>query len=211
MQYLTEKGVQHRDLKAHNCLIERDGGMIRVKLTDFGLSRSKALVTTFTGRASKNGPSGTVTHMAPEVLFKNEFTEKSDSYSFGIVMWEVLSRAVAFENLQHEQITAQVAAGMRPSPIPADIPPGLDTLMQECWDNEPFERPTFQLIVRNLQIQVCTQTSAAAPCSPSHSFLLFRPSFPPSLSFPSPLPSHAPTVSTNYIYCILLLKTRPRI
>ena len=107
MQYLTEKGVQHRDLKAHNCLIERDGGMIRVKLTDFGLSRSKALVTTFTGRASKNGPSGTVTHMAPEVLLKNEFTEKSDSYSFGIVMWEVLSRAVAFQGLQQEQITVQ--------------------------------------------------------------------------------------------------------
>ena len=163
MQYLTKKGIQHRDLKAHNCLIERDGGMIRVKLTDFGLSRSKALVTTFTGRASKNGPSGTVTHMAPEVLLKNEFTEKSDSYSFGIVMWEVLSRAVAFEGSQHEQIIAQVAAGMRPSPIPADSPPGLDTLMQECWDKEPFERPTFQRIVSDLQLMPGLQGSDSLP------------------------------------------------
>ena len=151
MQYLKDNKVQHRDLKASNCLLEYESGQFRVKLTDFGLSKSKTLVTTFSGRSSGGGPSGTVTHMAPEVMSKNVFTEKSDVYSFGIVIWEVLSRAVPFEGLQQPQIFARVPKGERPSPIPENSPSGLVTLMEACWASEPFVRPDFKRIVGKLR------------------------------------------------------------
>ena len=148
MEYLHEIKVEHRDLKATNCLLDGD---MRVKLADFGLSKSKALATTlFAGRPSETGPSGTITHMAPELLLENMFTEKCDVYSFGVVMWEVLSRGVPFAGLQREQITAQLVVGRRPSPIPEDSPPQLVALMEACWEQEPFVRPDFKRIVRRL-------------------------------------------------------------
>lgn len=157
MEYLYANGVEHRDLKAPNCLLDGD---YRVKLADFGLSKSKALETKTARRSSDNGPSGTITHMAPELL-KNVFTEKSDVYSFGITMWEVLSREVPFEGQNEAQIMAQVARGIRPSPIPEDSPPGLVELMKECWDNEPFNRPTFKQVVSELKAILPTQKGSA--------------------------------------------------
>ena len=148
MEYLHENKVEHRDLKATNCLLDGD---MRVKLADFGLSKSKALATTlFAGRPSETGPSGTITHMAPELLLENTFTEKCDVYSFGIVMWEVLSRGVPFAGLQREQIIAQLVVGRRPSPVPEDSPPQLVALMEACWEQEPFVRPDFKRVVRRL-------------------------------------------------------------
>ena len=80
MKYLKDNHVQHRDLKTNNCLVEYEDGLFRVKIADFGLSKSKSLVSQFTRRSSSlNG--GTATHMAPEVLHNNPFTEKSDVYS----------------------------------------------------------------------------------------------------------------------------------
>ena len=146
MHYLYANGVQHRDLKADNCLVvEHKSGDFRVKLADFGLSKSKKLVASFTRRRpSQHG--GTVTHMAPEILLNDSdqlFYEESDVYSYGIVMWEVLSRAVPFEGLNRAQIIAQVIAGKRP-PIPEDSPPEMIELMEKCWHDVAFVRPSFK-------------------------------------------------------------------
>ena len=180
MQYLHENGVQHRDLKANNCLVERisESGEFRIKLADFGLSKSKILVTTCTGHS---GPAGTVTHMAPELLLVNEFTEKSDVYSFGIVTWEILSRATAFEGLQKVQINAQVIAGMRPSPIPEESPAELVMLMRDCWDQEPFVRSNFDGIVSDLK-----QMPGLRGSSSSLLYYTTTPSLPPPVSLETP-------------------------
>ena len=152
MQYLYENGVQHRDLKAKNCLVvEQKSGDFHVKLADFGLSKSKKLVASFTRRSSQHA--GTVTHMAPEVLLNGSdelFCEESDVYSYGIVMWEVLSRAVPFEGLNRAQIIAQISQNLRPSPILTDSPPEMIGLMEECWAQDTFPRPTFADIVETL-------------------------------------------------------------
>ena len=149
MEYLYENKFMHRDLKAANCLLD---GNMRVKLADFGLSKSKIIVTTFTGPSSQTGLSGTVTHMAPELLLEKLFTEKCDVYSFGIVMWEVLSRAVPFAGLPQEQITARVISEKRPSPIPENSSLQLVTLMERCWHQEPFVRPEFKKVVQQMQL-----------------------------------------------------------
>ena len=152
MAYIYSKGIEHRDLKAENCLLFLQDGLYRVKLTDFGLSKSKSIVTTSTGRTSANGPAGTMTHMAPELLLKNEFTEKTDVYAFGITMWEVLTYDIAWKDCVHQaQINAQVGDGKRPSPIPEGIHRELVELMTDCWSGDPYVRPKFEDIVPQLR------------------------------------------------------------
>ena len=152
MEYLYANGVEHRDLKAANCLLDRDE---RVKLADFGLSKSKTLVKRSTGRTSTDqGPSGTATHMAPELLLNNSnrlFCQESDVYSYAILMYEVLSRKAAFEGLNESQIIAQINAQQRPSPIPTDSPPELIKLMKECWAHDTAMRQKFKGVVADLQ------------------------------------------------------------
>ena len=152
MEYLYANGVEHRDLKAANCLLDRDE---RVKLADFGLSKSKTLVKRSTGRTSTDqGASGTATHMAPELLLNNSnrlFCQESDVYSYAILMYEVLSRKAAFEGLNESQIIAQINAQQRPSPIPTDSPPELITLMKECWSHDTAMRQNFKGVIADLQ------------------------------------------------------------
>ena len=149
MQYLYKNGVQHRDLKANNCLVvEHTSGDFHVKIADFGLSKSRKLVTR---RSSPNG--GTVTHMAPEILLNDSdklFCEESDVYSYGIVMWEVLSRKVVFEGLNTPQIIAQISHKQRPSPIPTDSPPELIELMEDCWAHDAAMRPKFKRVLETI-------------------------------------------------------------
>ena len=139
-------------MKAANCLLDRDE---RVKLADFGLSKSKTLVKRSTGRTSTDqGASGTATHMAPELLLNNSdenFCEESDVYSYAILMYEVLSRKAAFEGLNESQIIAQINAQQRPSPIPTDSPPELIKLMKECWAHDTAMRQKFKGVVSDLQ------------------------------------------------------------
>ena len=89
--------------------------------------------------------------MAPELLLKNVFTKKSDVYSFGIVMFEILSREIVFVGLPQQTIITQITAERRPSPIPDDSPSELVTLMKKCWAQDPYLRPEFGRVVRQLK------------------------------------------------------------
>ena len=147
MKHLYENNFEHRDLKAANCLLDGD---MRVKLADFGLARRSERNEDKQDAEKADNAAGTPSHMALELLRENKFTEKCDVYSFGIVIFEVLSRAVPYAGLQPEQIIAQLIMGRRPSPIPEDSPPQLVALMEACWEQEPFVRPDFKRIVRRL-------------------------------------------------------------
>ena len=151
MLFLTENGIQHRDLKAENCLVVPEDGQYRVKITDFGLSKSKTVATQTDERSV-----GTQTHMAPEIFAgiaqkSNEDREKSDVYSYGIVMYEVVSRKVPWAGNDGAQIIAAVMAGRRPSPTPPNTPRTLIELMEECWAHDTAMRPTFTGAVEALQ------------------------------------------------------------
>ena len=153
MQYLKDNKVQHRDLKASNCLLEYESGQFRVKLTDFGLSKSKTLVTTFSGRSSHGRASGTVTHMAPELLLNNSdelFCEESDVYSYSILMYEVITREAPFRGLNESQIIYQINQRKRPSPIPAESNSELIELMEHCWAHDVAMRPKFKQVLDDL-------------------------------------------------------------
>ena len=142
LDYLYARGVEHRDLKTLNVLL--DDSRRRCKVTDFGLSKSEELNTALTQSTMGNGAArGTPSYMAPELLESNTFTEKTDVYSFALIIWEVLSGAVPWAGLMPMQVSIQVLLKQARPPEPEGAPADLVALMTRCWAQAPDARPTF--------------------------------------------------------------------
>jgi hypothetical protein len=128
----------HRDVKPSNFLVDDN---LRCKITDFGLSqirhRGERLI-------DRSGAVGTPLYMAPEVLNGAPFNEKSDMYSFGLVLWVLITGEVPYhdlDDLSNDSFADAVCGGHRPA-LPADIPPSLRRLVKDCWADDPSARPT---------------------------------------------------------------------
>ncbi|XP_008221195.1 PREDICTED: serine/threonine-protein kinase STY46-like isoform X2 [Prunus mume] len=124
MNYLHQNNIIHRDLKAANLLMD-DNGV--VKVADFGIARVQAQSGVMTAET------GTYRWMAPEVIEHKPYDHKADVFSFGVVLWELLT-----------------GKGLRPT-IPSHTNPMLMELMERCWQQEPSLRPEFSEIVKMLQ------------------------------------------------------------
>jgi len=135
----------HRDLKSHNILIDSISG--NVKIADFGLSRP-AVDNTMTPRT------GTPQWTAPEVTRSEKYSTKADVYSYGIVIFEVLTRQKPFHTMPCLAAAYDVAfKGLRPE-FPIEIVneyPQYVDLAKRCWRENPDERPSFKEIVEFLQ------------------------------------------------------------
>lgn len=139
-----ENPILHRDLKSLNMLllqqVKDENDVPSTKITDFGLARDNMKNEMMTANT------GTFHWMAPEVLNAESYTEKADVYSFGIVLYEIITRKTPYLGLTGPQIASRVVNQQeRPdcSYIPDDCPEILKELMMKCWDQEPSNRPTF--------------------------------------------------------------------
>lgn len=141
LEYLHQCNLIHRDLKSVNLLIDEN---YNVKVCDFGLSRMVA-----PKKQNMTGNVGTVSWIAPEVFEKQPYDMKADVYSFGIVLWELYTKQVPFDNISTFEIPVAVIRGDRP-PIPKDCPKDYCKLMKECWNKKPSKRPTFSKVVKTL-------------------------------------------------------------
>ena len=162
MAYLYAQGVEHRDLKALNVLLTSD---LRGKVTDFGLSRCDELKTALTTQttAAGGGMAGTPAFMAPELLEDNVFDEKSDVYSYAIVLWEIWDRGLPWHGLQPVQITRKVVDKRQRPPVPAGMPAELRELMLRAWAPDPADRPDFAGISSRLKAFSPRTRAAARP------------------------------------------------
>jgi len=143
--------VLHRDLKTLNIMLDKNR---RIKIGDFGLSRLSTDLETLTKLK------GSFSYTAPELYYKHVYTAKSDVYSVGIILWELVYRIIngvhqnPFEEyevyLQHSiQIIHQVATkNLRPT-IPEKTPESLSNLINECW-SDPGYRPTSPRMIEKL-------------------------------------------------------------
>ncbi|XP_020866554.1 RGS domain-containing serine/threonine-protein kinase A isoform X5 [Arabidopsis lyrata subsp. lyrata] len=158
--------IIHRDLKSSNLLVDRNW---TVKVADFGLSRIKheTYLTTKTGR-------GTPQWMAPEVLRNEAADEKSDIYSFGVILWELVTEKIPWENLNPMQVIGAVGFMNQRLEVPKNVDPQWISLMESCWHSEPQHRPSFQEIMeklRELQRKYTIQFQAARAASIENSAL----------------------------------------
>eukprot|EP01104_Vermistella_antarctica_P014036 TRINITY_DN4345_c0_g1_i1.p1 TRINITY_DN4345_c0_g1~~TRINITY_DN4345_c0_g1_i1.p1 ORF type:complete len:583 (+),score=95.87 TRINITY_DN4345_c0_g1_i1:118-1866(+) len=136
----------HRDLKTSNLLLDQN---YSIKICDFGLSQVKSMGENLLD--GKEGAKGTPLWMAPEVLAGHQFNEKADVYSFGIVLWEVLTRMEPFQEFENfeEFRRAVCIQHVRPN-IPQETDPSIRSLIEQCWHPDPNQRPTFPDIVKAL-------------------------------------------------------------
>ncbi|KAJ4705130.1 CTR1-like protein kinase [Melia azedarach] len=145
MNYLHRRNppIVHRDLKSPNLLVDKN---YTVKVCDFGLSRLKA--NTF---LSSKSAAGTPEWMAPEVLRDEPSNEKSDVYSFGVILWELATLQQPWGNLNPAQVVAAVGFKGKRLEIPRDLKPQVASIIEACWANEPWKRPSFSNIMELLR------------------------------------------------------------
>ena len=139
--------IEHRDLKTHNVLLTHDG---RCKVTDFGLSRCEELKTFTTTATMRDSVAGTPAFMAPELFEDNTFTEKSDVYSYAVVLWEIYDRGIPWAGLKPQQILYKLIKEQRLD-VPKSMPRDLSSLMERAWAQDPDARPSFADICKELQ------------------------------------------------------------
>lgn len=144
MAYLASKKFVHRDLAARNCMVGENGV---VKVGDFGLTRD-----IYDNEYYRRGTQGRlpVRWMAPESLLDNIYTSASDVWSYGIVVWEIVTfSAYPYQGLSNDEVIQRVCAGYTMS-RPEHSSDKLYSIMQRCWRREPQERPTFYSLVEEL-------------------------------------------------------------
>lgn len=140
MAYLHSEKIMHRDLKSLNILLDNDD---YPHICDFGCAR-------IINNRKYSIKVGTPQWMAPEVFERDNYSPKVDIYSYGIILWEMLTKEVPYSNLKDYEIYPHVINGNRPT-IPTSCPHGLEKLIKSCWESDPSKRPSAAQIVQKLE------------------------------------------------------------
>uniref|UniRef100_A0A665X550 non-specific serine/threonine protein kinase n=1 Tax=Echeneis naucrates TaxID=173247 RepID=A0A665X550_ECHNA len=150
MDYLHAKSIIHRDLKSNNIFLHED---LTVKIGDFGLATVKSR---WSGSHQFEQLSGSILWMAPEVIRlqdKNPYSFQSDVYAFGIVLYELMSGALPYSNINNrDQIIFMVGRGyLSPdlSKVRSNCPKAMKRLMADCLKKKREERPLFPQVRNN--------------------------------------------------------------
>ncbi|CAF0847278.1 unnamed protein product [Brachionus calyciflorus] len=154
MYYLHEQALPnkipiiHRDLKSSNILLSEDVNEFKLKdivlkLTDFGLARELEKTT-------EMNQAGTYSHMPPEVIKSSLYSKASDVWSFGVLLWELLTGEVPYKGIDPLAIAYGVAVNKLTLPIPSSCPKIFSDLIHNCWHTDPYKRLTFEKIIELL-------------------------------------------------------------
>uniref|UniRef100_A0A8C7C4T1 Ephrin type-A receptor 6 n=1 Tax=Oncorhynchus kisutch TaxID=8019 RepID=A0A8C7C4T1_ONCKI len=157
MKYLSDMGYVHRDLAARNILVNSN---LVCKVSDFGLSRvleddPEAAYTTTGGKIP-------IRWTAPEAISYRKFSSASDAWSYGIVMWEVMSYGERpYWEMSNQDVILSIEEGYR-LPAPMGCPVVLHQLMLHCWQKERSQRPKFTDVVSFLDKLIRNPSSLLA-------------------------------------------------
>ncbi|XP_011068441.1 PREDICTED: mitogen-activated protein kinase kinase kinase 11-like isoform X1 [Acromyrmex echinatior] len=166
MDYLHNKApisLIHRDLKSSNVLlsepIENDDFQYKtLKITDFGLAREVYKTT-------RMSAAGTYAWMAPEVIKKSTFSKASDVWSYGVLLWELLTGETPYKGIDALAVAYGVAVNKLTLPIPSTCPQPWSLLMEACWASDSHARPGFTDILIALD-----EVRSAFAATPHESF-----------------------------------------
>uniref|UniRef100_A0A8C3RS85 Ephrin type-A receptor 10 n=1 Tax=Chelydra serpentina TaxID=8475 RepID=A0A8C3RS85_CHESE len=176
MKYLTEMGYVHKSLAAHKVLVNSN---LVCKISGFRQSQEDKTETIFTTMSGKS----LVLWSAPEAIQYRRFSSASDVWSFGIVMWEVMSYGERpYWDMSNQDVIKAIEDGFR-LPPPMNCQPPLHQLMLDCWQKERNERPKFSHIHNILSKML--QNPEPLKCATSTSIPLAERTFSAFPSFSS--------------------------
>ena len=145
MAYLETKSYIHRDLAARNVLVA-DNNI--VKVADFGLAR---VVKDLNIYAARDGTKFPIKWTAPEAAIWNKFSIKSDVWSFGIVLTEIITYGrTPYPSMSNQEVLQQISRSYR-MPQPSNCPDKLYQIMLNCWKGQADDRPTFETLRWSLE------------------------------------------------------------
>ncbi|KAF7639595.1 hypothetical protein Mgra_00000922 [Meloidogyne graminicola] len=140
MEFLASKKIIHRDLAARNVLVSSD---LTMKISDFGLSRNVFYHDYYRKRGAGRLP---IKWMAPEALEANVYTVNSDVWSYGILLWEIMTLGgTPYPSIAMPQLYNLLKEGYRME-APHNCPDEIYGVMVSCWQERPEARPAFQTI-----------------------------------------------------------------
>uniref|UniRef100_A0A3P8T0Q4 receptor protein-tyrosine kinase n=1 Tax=Amphiprion percula TaxID=161767 RepID=A0A3P8T0Q4_AMPPE len=166
MKYLCDMNYVHRDLAARNILVNSN---LVCKVSDFGLSRF--LEDDTSDPTYTSGGKIPIRWTAPEAIQYRKFTSSSDCWSYGIVMWEVMSYGERpYWDMSNQDVINAIEQDYR-LPPPMDCPSALHQLMLDCWQKDRNNRPKFSQIVSTLDKMIRNPNSlkAMTPLTPDFS------------------------------------------
>ncbi|XP_027004510.1 ephrin type-B receptor 3 isoform X1 [Tachysurus fulvidraco] len=170
MKYLSDMNYVHRDLAARNVLVNSN---LVCKVSDFGLSRFLDENSSDPTYTSSLGGKIPIRWTAPEAIAFRKFTTASDVWSYGIVMWEVMSFGERpYWDMSNQDVMNAVEQDYR-LPPPMDCPAVLHQLMLECWLKERSARPRFAHIVSTLD-KLLRNAASLKTLTSAHSGDLYR-------------------------------------
>jgi len=139
MRYLESNQIVHRDLAVRNILVSKEGEDYIAKISDFGLARSDNYYTQL-GSTSELP----IRWCSIEVFSKGKHSSKSDVWSFGVLLWEMVSGGIIpYTGRSLLEVVEYVTGGGR-LPKPKDCPDELYNIMLLCWKDSPKDRPSFE-------------------------------------------------------------------
>ncbi|KAL3941994.1 MAG: hypothetical protein SGBAC_003738 [Bacillariaceae sp.] len=142
--YLHSHRLVYRDIKPENIGFDIRGD---VKIFDFGLCRSlEQKDKVLEGGYKLTAKTGSIPYMAPEVVLNKPYDKSADVFSFGILLWELLTLDWAFNGLSAKDFFIQVAKHGQRLPLPKDAPPMTRSILPEAWHEDQSRRPTMKRI-----------------------------------------------------------------
>ena len=148
MSFLHSHGIIHRDLKPANILLD---DFLFPKISDFVLSKFKVISESESCFQSTIGNiKGTPIYMSPENYYNSEYSEYSDAYAFGLIIYQLYTNEKIFDECNYFQVLVLIEKGYRPL-FTKEIPSSYKNLIECCWNEDPNKRPLFSEIINELR------------------------------------------------------------